>query len=67
MSNKEEVKEVENIAKVFVIEQRVMDIAEELPKTKTITHTPIEPQKKQIIKTLVNKSNNQILNVRGLT
>jgi glycerate kinase len=67
LSNREEVNEVENIAKVFVIEQRVMDLAEDFQTPKNITKTQALSPKKHVIKNLLQKSQNQILSVRGLT
>jgi hypothetical protein len=64
MSSKEEIKEVENVVKIFFIEERVINLASSIGTKKIIEKIYTEP-----IKNLsydVNNKDLQLLTVRGL-
>jgi len=46
VSNQEEMTEIETVAKVFVVEERMIDLADELEKEKNISKPPEKPIKK---------------------
>jgi len=64
MTSKEEIKEVENVVKIFFIEERVINLASSIGRKKIIEKIYTEP-----LKNLSNDVNNkdlQLLTVRGL-
>ena len=65
VSDKDELNEIENIAKVFVIEERVIDLTEEIVE-KNILKSNLKPLKKSISRRYPGYDRLQYLTVRGL-
>jgi len=64
MSSKEEIKEVENVVKIFFIEERVINLASSIGTKKIIEKIYTEPLKN--LSYDVNNKDLQLLTVRGL-